>query len=364
MKLAAAFLLVCGTVHAEDAARQLARILTEKGVLTGEELVTIEQAGADDAVRMLSAALYRKGILTQSEMARVSGPVNGPSDDVRFLPAVASTVAVPPSIHTAQAPAATTAGTTQIPEVTAASHFPVQIYGTVLWNSFYNTAGTNIEDIPLVASKTGTDPNGNFGMTVRQSRFGLRYQGGPEVSGAKLSGTVEMDLLGGSAPFANGVNMDLVRLPPGLWADGLEEYFVRSGPGLDCFLALESNVAGLVRYPGHVGLRQSLDPHSPSQIRMAQRRRPANPGAMATGRARSECGRQFHHHRGGCPRARHRRAWQESRGREQARGHRQNGRWRRDRRSQRALWPRRQHRCAERRHCGAAGGFLGHQPGL
>lgn len=212
MKLAAAFLLVCGTVHAEDAARQLARILTEKGVLTGEELVTIEQAGADDAVRMLSAALYRKGILTQSEMARVSGPVAGPSDDLRFLPVVASTVAVPPSVHTAQAPATTTAGTTQIPEVTAASHFPVQIYGTVLWNSFYNTAGTNIEDIPLVASKNGTDPNGNFGMTVRQSRFGLRYQGGPELWGAKLSGTVEMDLLGGSAPFANGVNMDLVRL--------------------------------------------------------------------------------------------------------------------------------------------------------
>src|ERR1035437_7672069 len=213
-RLVVTFFLAFGMAKAEDAARQLARILTEKGVLTNEELVTIERAGADDAVRMLSAALYQKGILTQSEMARVYGPVAGPSDDVRFLPAVATAVAsvAPPSVHTAQTPAATTAGTTQTPEVTAASHFPVQIYGTVLWNSFYNTAGTNIEDIPLVASKTGTDPNGNLGMTVRQSRFGLRYQGGPEVWGAKLSGTVEMDLLGGSAPFANGVNMDLVRL--------------------------------------------------------------------------------------------------------------------------------------------------------
>ena len=49
-------------------------------------------------------------------------------------------------------------------------------------------------------------------MTVRQSRFGLRYQGGPEVWGAKLSGNVELDLLGGAAPLANGVGMDLVRL--------------------------------------------------------------------------------------------------------------------------------------------------------
>lgn len=218
--LVVTFFLVFGIARAEDAARQLARILTEKGVLTNEELVTIERAGADDAVRMLSAALYQKGILTQTEMARVSGPVARPSDDVRFLPAVATTAAAapvvaslePPSVHTAQAPATTTTGTAQSPEVTSASHFPLQFYGTVLWNSFYNTGGANIEDIPLLASKTGTDPNGNFGMTLRQSRFGLRYQGGPEVWGAKLSGTVEMDLLGGSAPFANGVGMDLVRL--------------------------------------------------------------------------------------------------------------------------------------------------------
>jgi hypothetical protein len=216
-RLLATFFLVFGIARAEDASRQLARILNEKGVLTNEEFATIERAGADDAIRMLSTALYKKGILTQPEMARVYGMVPAPSsessDDVRFLPAVATRVvattapAVPPTQT-----ATTTAGTTQIPQVTSASHFPIQLYGTVLWNSFYNTAGTNIEDIPLVASKNGTDPNGNFGMTVRQSRFGLRYDGGPEVWGAKLSGTVELDLLGGSAPFANGVGMDLVRL--------------------------------------------------------------------------------------------------------------------------------------------------------
>jgi hypothetical protein len=209
-RLLVAFFAALGIAQAEDAARQLARILNEKGVLTNDELVSIERAGTDDAVRMLSAALYRKGILTQSEMAQVSEPV-------RFVPAVAANLTPvsssigAPAERPTQTPATTTAGSTGIPEVTSMSHFPIQIYGTVLWNSFYNTGGTNIEDIPLLASKTGTDPNGNFGMTVRQSRFGLRYQG-PEVWGAKLSGTVEMDLLGGAAALGNGVAMDLPRL--------------------------------------------------------------------------------------------------------------------------------------------------------
>ena len=194
--------------QAQDSARQLARILAEKGILTNEELGSIDRAAADDAVRLLSAALYQKGILTQSEMARVYGPAAGvPGAPVAATSAVA-TAAVPAQT----AAASPSAATVQIPGVTSASHFPIQIYGTVLWNSFYNTGGTNVEDIPLVASKTGTDPNGNFGMTVRQSRFGLRYDGGPEVFGGKLSGDVEVDLLGGAAAFTNGVNMDLIRL--------------------------------------------------------------------------------------------------------------------------------------------------------
>ncbi|MES1262044.1 MAG: hypothetical protein ABUS49_09930, partial [Acidobacteriota bacterium] len=130
----------------------------------------------------------------------------------RFIPvvAMAAVPAVPAS--PAQSANAPSTATVQTPEVTSASHFPIQIYGTVLWNSFYNSAGTNVEDIPLVASKAGSDPHGNFGMTVRQSRFGLRYDGGREVFGGKVSGNVEVDLLGGAAAFTNGVNMDLIRL--------------------------------------------------------------------------------------------------------------------------------------------------------
>jgi len=205
------------TARAEDdPARQLARILAEKGLLTIEELATIERADTGGAVRMLSELLHQKGILTQSEMARVMGPGTPPSSQgVRFVPAVLE-AAIPAASPAAGAapPQPQPAGPKQespVPPVTSAARFPVQIYGTVLWNAFYNTAGTNIEDIPLLATKRGTDPFENFGMTARQSRFGLRYQG-PTVMGGKLSGTVELDLLGGTASFGNGVGMDLPRL--------------------------------------------------------------------------------------------------------------------------------------------------------
>ena len=72
----------------------------------------------------------------------------------------------------------------------------------MLWNSFYNSGATNIQDVPLLAPKAGVGIPQNFGMTVRQSRLWLRYHGGA-IAGAKL---------GGKAAFPNGINMDLVRL--------------------------------------------------------------------------------------------------------------------------------------------------------
>jgi hypothetical protein len=94
------------------------------------------------------------------------------------------------------------------------SSFPLQLYGTLVLNAVYNTALTNNEDIPLFLGKQGSDPSGNdknFAMTARQSRLGIRLRGS-EVAGAKLSGQVEIDFLGGKAAFANGVNMDLPRI--------------------------------------------------------------------------------------------------------------------------------------------------------
>lgn len=100
------------------------------------------------------------------------------------------------------------------PAVTSVARLPVVIYGTALLNSFYNTSLNNNQDVPLFAGKQGSDATGgdkNFGMTVRQSRVGLRYTG-PRVGGALLGGTVEVDMFSGNATLPNSVGFDVPRL--------------------------------------------------------------------------------------------------------------------------------------------------------
>jgi hypothetical protein len=195
------------TASAEDSAGRLARILADKGILAPSDLEMVRAADPETRVQLLASILEGKGVLSRAEVAKLA-PLSDPPLSAGLMPAAYKPEAAP-QIANAPKPAAET-----VPPVTSQSHFPVTIYGTLLTNAFFNTSLTNIEDIPLFAGKKGSDPLGNdknFGMTARQSRFGMRYQG-PKVSGAQISGQFEFDLLGGQAPFGNGINMDLFRL--------------------------------------------------------------------------------------------------------------------------------------------------------
>ena len=174
-----------------DSASVLARILAEKGAITSADLSKVETAAQGERVTILAGLLQQKGLLSGADLAQLS---------------IAPRPPAPPAPQGPQQKEA--------PPVVAQSKVPVTIYGNLLLNAFMDTAGTNIQDVPLFTSKQGSDPSGgdkNFGMTARQSRFGLRYQG-PDVGNAALSGQVEVDFFGGSAALANGVNMDLPRL--------------------------------------------------------------------------------------------------------------------------------------------------------
>lgn len=190
---------IASAAWARDSARVLARILVEKGWITGAELARVESSDPAEGARLLAAMLYEKGLLTNAEMARIAG-----GSDARLVTASAQAPAAQPqALREAPAPA-----------VTSQAKFPVSIYGTLLLNSSYNTGPTNIEDVPLFAGKQGQDPFGNrknFGMTARGSRLGLRYQG-PPIGGARLSGHFELDLFGGKAALFNGISMDLLRV--------------------------------------------------------------------------------------------------------------------------------------------------------
>jgi hypothetical protein len=81
-------------------------------------------------------------------------------------------------------------------------------YGAIYFNAFNNSAGTNNSDIPLFAATSG---KGNTSMSVRQTRFGFRIEGG-KVGNAKLTGVVEADFFGGSPAIGIGENFGVVRV--------------------------------------------------------------------------------------------------------------------------------------------------------
>ena len=90
----------------------------------------------------------------------------------------------------------------------------MSVYGTLLVTMGSNDAVFNIEDTPMIASKQGSDPTGgdkNFYGSARQSRLGATLNP-VDALGGKLSGAVEADFMGGQAPYANGVSMNIVRL--------------------------------------------------------------------------------------------------------------------------------------------------------
>jgi hypothetical protein len=192
-------------VAADDPASVLARILLEKGTITSSELARVDSAANPDKAAVLASILADKGVLSSSELARVKGV--GGAERAAAAPAPPT-----PPMPVPKAPAPPKVG--DGPSLVDESKAKVSIYGTVLLNAFYNTSLNNLEDIPLFAAQPTPTVVGNdksFGMTVRQSRIGLKFEG-PEVAGAKVSGQAEVDFLGGQAAFANGISMDLVRL--------------------------------------------------------------------------------------------------------------------------------------------------------
>lgn len=81
-------------------------------------------------------------------------------------------------------------------------------YGTIYFNAFGNSGGTNNADVPLFATPTGS---GNMSASVRQTRLGFRLEGA-EVGKARLSAVLEADFFGGFPSVGIGENFGVVRL--------------------------------------------------------------------------------------------------------------------------------------------------------
>ena len=213
----------------------LVRLLQSKGIITEQEAAMISEASSPaQAERRLAELLVSKGLITRQEyeqtlLALGASSTASDSAAARVVPAAAHVAGT--SATESAAMSRTPTSEVSPPQVqaegpmTTMSKIPVKIYGSILFNANYVSHGANTIDIPLFPQKNGTSSDQNhqnFNTTLRQTRFGLRYEG-KIFEDAKLTGVFEFDLLGGKPAFANGVNFDIfrVRLAYGRidWAD-------------------------------------------------------------------------------------------------------------------------------------------------
>jgi hypothetical protein len=122
-------------------------------------------------------------------------------------PDSASTKASPSAAPTGAERPQTTAAEKHLPGIDLG---PVRAvpYGTIYFNAFGNSGGTNNADDPLFATPTN---QGNVSMSVRQTRLGLKLEG-PTVLHAKSHGQIEADFFGGFPAVGVGDNFGIVRL--------------------------------------------------------------------------------------------------------------------------------------------------------
>ncbi|MBM3784307.1 MAG: hypothetical protein FJW30_08090 [Acidobacteria bacterium] len=85
-------------------------------------------------------------------------------------------------------------------KVEAASRYPVELTGMALFQTFYNTRGSNTLDVPTQAAPQ--PGRAAAGASVRQSVIGLKYHGPETFLGGKVSGSLFMDFWDGNTEGA------------------------------------------------------------------------------------------------------------------------------------------------------------------
>lgn len=98
-------------------------------------------------------------------------------------------------------------------KVESNSKMPVKIFGTIVFNSFFNSGEANWLENPnwVVAPPQVGIPSGSFSATLRQSRVGAIIEG-PQVGSMRTSGFFAVDFFGGIPNFQTGQVMGLPRL--------------------------------------------------------------------------------------------------------------------------------------------------------
>ncbi len=81
-------------------------------------------------------------------------------------------------------------------------------YGTIYFNAYGNSGGTNNADVPIFATPTGS---GNVSSSVRQTRVGMKLEGA-KLGKARLGAVLEGDFFGGFPSVGIGENFGVFRI--------------------------------------------------------------------------------------------------------------------------------------------------------
>ena len=97
-------------------------------------------------------------------------------------------------------------------KVESSSRFKVNLFGTVLNNTYFNTSDSSGNAVPTVAQPTsGSGRGNNLGATLRQTEFGFSMTG-PKVGAARLSAEADFDFFGGATDSYGGNALGVLRM--------------------------------------------------------------------------------------------------------------------------------------------------------
>jgi hypothetical protein len=213
------FALVAGTtVKAQSVTEQLREMRQAIQDLQQQVKTLREQ------LRETQGALARTEPIQVASRAMAPIPPDPPSSVESSSSAIAP-AAAPASAQTEEASAQEATAVEKIPlleseiadlaqvKVESNSRFPVKIFGTIVSDAAFNSAGVNWLDDPEmpVSEPTGGAAPRSFSMSLRQSRLGAIVNG-PTLGTWKTSGLVVMDFFGGSTALAPDTIMPVPRL--------------------------------------------------------------------------------------------------------------------------------------------------------
>jgi len=206
---------------------------TGKAQSVAEQLREMHQAIQDlqqevrtlrEQLRETQGALARTAAIKAPSRAKASIP-SDPGSPVESASSARAPTAASASAQTEETSAQQSSAVGKIPlleseiadlaqvKVESNSRFPVKIFGTIVSDAAYNSAGVNWLDNPTVPVSTpsGLVAPSSFSMSLRQSRLGAIVNG-PTLGGWKTSGLIVADFFAGSTALTPDTIMPVPRL--------------------------------------------------------------------------------------------------------------------------------------------------------